>query len=141
MEGEGEGYLVQYNSLPQVELFKGAHHGSKTSSTDTLLSVIKPKNVAVCCCSGSTEYTSNSENTFPTQAFIDRISSYTANVYCTSIVTDYKNGKYESMNGNIVFYVATTDTYTLKLWCSNNTTLLKDTDWFKSNRTTPSAWA
>jgi competence protein ComEC len=141
MEGDGEEYLVQYNSLPQVELFKGAHHGSKTSSTDALLSVIKPKNVAVCCCSGSTEYTTNSDNTFPTQAFIDRISSYTANVYCTTLVTDYKNGKYEAMNGNIVFYATTTDTYTLKLWCSNNYTLLKDTDWFKSNRNTPAAWA
>lgn len=138
LEGNGESYLVDNNKLPEVELFKGAHHGSKTSSTDKLLSVIKPKNVAVCCCSGSTEYTSNNDNTFPTQAFIDRISVYTDNVYCTTLCTDYKNGTFTSMNGNIIFYVSGDE---LKLWCSNNTTKLKDTEWFKSNRTTPSAWA
>jgi beta-lactamase superfamily II metal-dependent hydrolase len=141
LEGDGEKYLVQYNDLPKVELFKGAHHGSKTSSTDTLLSKIQPKNVAICCCTGSTEYTTNNDNTFPTQAFIDRISKYTQNVYCTTLVTDYKNGKYESMNGNIVFYVTNSSTYTLKLWCSNNYTLLKDTAWFAQNRTTPTNWA
>ncbi|MDE7379501.1 MAG: MBL fold metallo-hydrolase, partial [Clostridia bacterium] len=94
LEGKGEGYLVDYNkdTLTQVELFKGGHHGSKTSSTDKLLNVIKPKNVAVCCCAGATEYTSNHDNTFPTQAFIDRISKHTENVYCTSLCVDYNAG-------------------------------------------------
>lgn len=37
------------------------------------------------------------------------------------------------MNGNIVFYVD--DRGKLLLYCSNNTTILKDTEWFKENRT------
>lgn len=131
LEGKGEGYLVDNNDLPEVELFKGGHHGSKTSSTDKLLNKIKPKNVAVCCCAGSTEYTSNHDNTFPTQAFIDRISKHTPNVYLTSLCVDYKGGKFESFNGDIVFYMSGKE---LSLWCSNNTTQLKDTDWFKNNR-------
>lgn len=141
LEGEGESKLVDNNTLPEVVLFKGAHHGSKTSSTDKLLSKIKPKYVAVCACAGSTEYTTNNDNTFPTQAFIDRISEYTDAVYCTSICYDYKKGTYGSMNGNIVFYyMSSQPTDKIKLYCSNNTTKLKDTDWFKQNRTCPSNW-
>ena len=131
LEGKGEEYLVADNTLPEVELFKGGHHGSKTSSTDKLLSVIKPKRVAICCCAGATEYTTNHDNTFPTQAFIDRISKHTEEVYCTSLCIDYKAGNFTSMNGDIVFMYVDNK---LKLWCSNNTTLLKDTEWFKANR-------
>lgn len=134
LEKKGEGYLVDRNALPEVELFKGGHHGSYTASTDKLLSVIKPKNVAVCCCCGTTEYTSNKDNTFPAQAFIDRVSKYTENIYCTTLIADYKNGEYASMNGNIVFYVRKNSSL-LELWCSNNDTILKETDWFKQNRT------
>ncbi len=131
LEGKGEEYLVDRNTLPEVELFKGGHHGSKTSSTEKLLKVIKPKRVAICCCAGATEYTTNHDNTFPTQAFIDRISKYTAEVYVTSLCIDYKGGKFGSMNGDIVFMYSDDK---LKLWCSNNTTLLMDTEWFKANR-------
>lgn len=134
LEGKGEEYLVEYNkdTLAQVELYKGGHHGSKTSSTEKLLSIIKPKRVAVCCCAGATEYTTNHDNTFPTQAFIDRISKYTTQVYVTSLCIDYKKSEFTSMNGDIVFMYG--DDKTLKLWCSNNDTLLKDTEWFKQNR-------
>lgn len=135
LEGKGEEYLVDKNNLPQVELFKGGHHGSKTSSTDKLLNVIKPKTVAVCCCAGATEYTDNKNNTFPTQAFIDRISKHTDAVYLTSLCTDYEGGKFGSFNGDIVFMV--TDKQ-IKMWCSNNYLKLKETDWFKQNRT---GWA
>lgn len=142
LEGEGESKLVDNNTLPEVVLFKGAHHGSKTSSTDKLLSKIKPQYVAVCACAGSTEYTTNNDNTFPTQAFIDRISGYTDAVYCTSICYDYKKGAYGSMNGNIVFYYMSSQTIDkFKLYCSNNTTKLKDTEWFRANRTCPSSWS
>jgi competence protein ComEC len=137
LEGDGESYLVDNNNLPQCVLFKGAHHGSKTSSTDKLLSVIKPQNVAVCCCTGSTEYTTNNDNTFPTQAFISRVGMYTKNIYCTSIATS--NG-FTSLNGNIVFYYGTSETDTTKqvrLYCSNNATILKETEWFQKNRTWP----
>ncbi|MDE7330272.1 MAG: MBL fold metallo-hydrolase [Clostridia bacterium] len=131
LEEKGESSLVDSNDLPEVELFKGGHHGSYTASTDKLLNVIKPKNVAVCCCAGTTEYTKNQENTFPAQAFIDRIAKHTQNVYCTTLMLDYANGKYTSMNGNIVFYTKESE---LKLYCSNGNAILKDTDWFKENR-------
>lgn len=130
LEESGESYLVDRNELPEVELFKGGHHGSYTATTEKLLSVIKPKNIAVCCCCGTTEYTSNADNTFPAQAFLDRAAKYTQNIYCTTLMVDYKAGDYTSMNGNIVFYYDTK----LKLYCSNNATVLKDTDWFKANR-------
>ncbi|MDE7182403.1 MAG: MBL fold metallo-hydrolase [Clostridia bacterium] len=133
LEAEGESSLVENNNLPEVELFKGGHHGSYTASTEKLLSVIKPKNVAVCCCCGTTEYTSNKDNTFPAQAFIDRVSKYTENMYCTTLMIDYKAGTYESMNGNIVFYYRKEES-ALKLYCSNNSTILKDTEWFRQNR-------
>ncbi len=150
LEKEGEEYLVDYyknvpteyatefNVLPEVELYKAGHHGSKTSSSAALLAMIKPKNVAVCCCCGSPEYTTNNENTFPTQIMIDNVKQYTENIYVTTLATfesegDFEDKKYgyTSMNGNIVFYYTTE----LNLYCSNNTTKLKDTEWFKANRT------
>ena len=134
LEKEGESYLVEYNKLPEVELFKGGHHGSYTASTEKLLSVIKPKAIAVCCCAGSTEYTSNPLRTFPAQDFIDRVAKYTDKIYVTT-VSDVSSGKevIKSFNGNIVFYYS--DKW--KLCCSDNNTILKDTDWFKANRTWP----
>ncbi|MGN0807750.1 MAG: ComEC/Rec2 family competence protein [Candidatus Coproplasma sp.] len=137
LEEKGEEYLVQYNTLPEVELFKAGHHGSPTSSNDCLLSVIKPKYVAVCCCAGTDEYTSNTANQFPSQAFIDRVAPYTDYVFVTNMISDNADG-YEPMNGNIVFYV---DGTKLKFYCSNNTTKLKDTQWFKDNRTCPASWS
>lgn len=136
LEKEGEEYLVQHNELPEVELFKAGHHGSPTSSNDCLLSVIKPKYVAVCCCAGTDEYTKTPANQFPSQAFIDRVAPYTDYVFVTNMVSDNADG-YEPMNGDIVFY---TDGNKLKFWCSNNSTKLKDTEWFKANRTCPEAW-
>ena len=141
LEEEGEEYLVQNNDLPEVELYKAGHHGSKTSSNTCLMEVICPKNVVVCCCAGYNEYGAAEENIFPTQAFIDRVSAYTTNVYVT-IMDDEENDTYKQMNGDIVFYytsVADGEEGGLKLYCSNNTTVLKDTDWFKANRTS-SSW-
>ncbi len=153
LEEDGESKMVdyyadsansksEYDVLPEVELYKAGHHGSKTSSTEKLLAVIKPKNVAVCCCCGSPEYTTNSDNTFPTQTMITNVSKYTENIYVTTlaVIEDFENEKwdYTSMNGNIVFYYSLAEgeeKASLKLWCSNNTTKLKDTDWFAENRT------
>ena len=137
LEKEGEEYLVQYNDLPQVELFKAGHHGSYSSSNDCLLDVIRPKIVCVCCCAGTDEYTETPANQFPTQAMIDRVAPYTNRVYVTSQVADNDDG-YTSMNGNIV---VTSDREGVTVQCSNNNTLLKDTDWFKENRNMPEAWA
>ena len=138
LEEEGEAYLVENNTLPKVELFKAGHHGSKTSSTDRLLQVIQPKIVCVCCCAGTDEYTDTKENQFPTQAMIDRVAPYTDKVYVTSHVDESSESGYRSMNGNIV---VTSGRDGVTVECSENNTLLKDTAWFKANRTMPDAWA
>ena len=129
LEEEGEEYLVQYNELPEVELFKAGHHGSKTSSNDCLLSVIRPKIVCVCCCAGTDEYTDEPANQFPTQDMIDRVAKYTGRVYVTSLGDESAEDGFVSMNGNIV---VTSNRSGVSVRCSNNDVLLKDTDWFKA---------
>lgn len=138
LEEEGEKYLVENNDLPEVELFKAGHHGSKTSSTDALLSVIKPKIVCVCCCAGTDEYTDTPANQFPTQDMIDRVAAYTDRVYVTSLSDESAEDGYTSMNGNIV---VTSDRSGVSVNCSASNTLLKDTEWFKNNRKMPQEWA
>lgn len=137
LEKEGEEYLVQRNTLPKVELFKAGHHGSPTSSTAELLEIIHPSYVAVCCCCGSPEYTKNTENQFPSQAFIDRIAPYTKNVYVTTLSVDYENSVFASMNGTIVFYVKND---VLSVSCSNSSTPLYESEWFKNSRVCPDDW-
>ena len=134
LEKAGEASLVELNSLPEVELFKGGHHGSYTANSDKLLQAIKPKTVCICCCAGSTEYTSNLERTFPAQDAINRIAKYTDKVYVTTVESDDEKG-YKSLNGNINFHCAKGKEYIIT--GSNNSTILKDTDWFKNNRTWP----
>ncbi len=136
LEKAGEVSLVENNNLPEVVLFKGGHHGSYTASSDVLLSKIKPQYVCVCCCAGSTEYTTNKDHTFPAQEFVDRVAKYTDNVYVTTMV-GATDDEFMSMNGNIVFKCVDG---TISLNCSNNNTKLKDTDWFKNNRTCPDQW-
>ena len=134
LEKEGEESLVALNNLPECVLFKGGHHGSYTANTDALLSVIKPKNVCICCCAGSDEYTKTPANMFPAQDAVDRIAKYTDQVFVTTVVSDVEPG-YKSMNGNITFYSEKGKAYTVT--GSNNSVILKDTDWFKANRTWP----
>ena len=137
LEESGEEKLVELNKLPQVTLYKAGHHGSKTSSNEVLLAAIQPQIVCVCCCAGSSEYTDNNSNQFPTQAFIDRIAPYTELVYVTTLCTDYENNQYVSMNGNITVTSNATGVY---VDCSNVNTILKEWDWFKANRTCPASW-
>ena len=137
LEEDGEERLVQNNDLPEVDLYKAGHHGSKTSSNNCLLEVIKPKHIAVCCCAGYNQYHSAEENTFPTQAFIDRAGMYTDSIYVT---ITYEDSDAVPMNGDIVFYYGMAgdeEQGSLKLWCSNNSIKLKDTEWFAENRTWP----
>ncbi len=140
LEEDGEEQLVQMNegTLPKVDLYKAGHHGSKTSSSDALLSVIQPDVVCICCCAGSDEYTKTNENQFPTQDFIDRVAPYTDKVYVTTLCTDNDKGLFTSMNGNIAVL---TDKNGLRILCSNDQRVLKEWDWFKQNRTCPTAWA
>lgn len=144
LEKAGEESLAASNDLPQCKLFKGGHHGSSTSSNDVLLEKIKPENIAICTCAGTYEYAKkpNAEfpesqaklSTFPTQKALDRMAKYTDRIYVTTLgilKDDYSTETFVSMNGNIVFYYKDE----LKLYCSNNTTVLKDSEWFKANRT------
>lgn len=132
LEKDGEEALVNLNSLPEIDLYKAGHHGSKTSSSMPLLNVIKPKVVCVCCCAGSPEYTKTKDNQFPTQEFIDNVSKFTDKIYVTTLCIDYDANKFESFNGNII-YISNQTSYNIK--CSNNNTILKDSVWFKNNRT------
>ena len=134
LESGGEKSLVEKNTLPKVDLYKAGHHGSKTSSSKALLQVIQPDVVCCCCCCGSDEYTKTNANQFPTQEFINRVAPYTENIFVTTISTDNPNKKFASMNGTICYSCDGTKTSVV---CSNNNTLLKDTEWFKANRTWP----
>ena len=138
LELEGEESLAELNNLPEVELFKAGHHGSKTSSNEVLLTEIKPKSVCVCCCAGTSDYTDTNANQFPTQEFINRVAPYTDKVYVTSQVDDDSAKTYKSMNGNIL---VKSKILGLEWTFSNNDKKLKDTVWFLENRQMPSAWA
>lgn len=148
LEKEGEEKLVQFykdagTPLPHCKLYKAGHHGSKTSSNPVLLEAIKPEIVVVCAMAGSKEYTENNDNTFPTQIFIDNVSPYTDKVYVTSVAEFYtESGKTKErgapLNGNIQLTFSGSR-YEAKF--SNFDKPLKDSDWFKNNRTCPSAWA
>ena len=140
IDGEATKHNKNSGMLHPVELYKAGHHGSKTSSSAQFLSVIQPKHVCVCCCAGSSEYTKTNANQFPTQQFVDRISLHTEKVFVTSLCVNYNENNFTSMNGNIVVCRNTNEEETY-VYCSNNTTLLKDTDWFKANRETPINWA
>lgn len=142
----GEEYLVEKNQslldlknngkTHGVTLYKAGHHGSKTSSGETLLEAIRPEYVGICCCAGSYEYTTNNNNTFPTQAFINRIAQYTDKIYVTTLCVDWEKSEYTSLNGNIVFWIDV-DLEQVNLDCSNNNKKLRETDWFANNRTNP----
>jgi beta-lactamase superfamily II metal-dependent hydrolase len=147
MEKEGEEKLVEYytanhGGLGHCALFKSAHHGSNTSNTETLLNEITPEYVCICTCCGSSEYTDNKSGQFPTENTINHIAKHTEKVFVTTLVTDFSEddaeAKYESMNGNIVFAVKSDGAITLT--GSNNSTPLKDTEWFAENRTMPKEW-
>ncbi len=141
LEAEGEASLVESNDLPQCKLYKGGHHGSQTSSSEELLSVIKPETVCICTCAGTPEYPSNAdnfkaENAFPSQATVDRLAKYTDKIYVTSLATDIvlqpkKSWNVVSMNGDIVVRSNGID---FSVTGSNNSTILKETAWFKENR-------
>lgn len=135
LEEKGEEYLVEYNTLPQCKLYKAGHHGSKTSSTEKLLSVIRPEIVCVCCCAGSPEYTSDPDNVFPTRAMLRRVEKYTDRIYVTSLAINVdlasKKWDFESLNGNIV---VTTTGKEVTVTGSENSLTLRETEWYRQNR-------
>ena len=150
LEYDGEMSLKDKNVLPKVEFFKAGHHGSKTSSNTELLDVIQPKIVAVSCAASSVKYltsgTQNLHNTFPTQAFLDRVAKYTTQVYVTTLAEyamDAESGRYKDtgewsmLNGHIV---VTSGKGEVSVSCSNNNTPIKDTDWMRVERDMPTSW-
>ncbi len=164
LEEKGEMAMAEYydkstpeKTLPEVLLFKAGHHGSKTSSNECLLSLIKPKICIVSCCCGTDEYTGVTDNQFPTQDFITRIAKYTDDVYVTTIYDTYEiktavdkgNGKsdktgiaiggnyistsgYKAMNGNII---VSANESKYGIWASNNLIKLKDSEWLNTKIT------
>ncbi len=138
LEENGEEKLAQFYDFDQVELFKSGHHGSYTASNECLLSEIKPKIFVATCCAGVEQYTDVLENTFPAQVVIDRIAKYTDKVYVPTVVDLQSKDGYAMLNGNIV--VISEGEKEVYVNCSNNNTLLKDTDWFKQYRRVPSHW-
>ncbi len=143
LEKDGEESLVDSplnaGRLGKVELFKAGHHGSKTSTSTKLLQVINPEVVCVCCCAGSNQYTSNKLNQFPTQDFINRVYSNNplTQIYVTTLCLDFDNMEFESFNGNIV--LLSTGVSDVSMMFSKSSTELRDTDWFKQNRTLPAS--
>lgn len=140
LETEGESYLVDGNDLPHCKLFKGGHHGSYTANTAKLMQVIQPDVVCVCCCAGTPEYTENMDNTFPSQAFFDRVLPYTDQIFVTTMVDeiippededDDPDWTVKDMNGNIV---VVTDGVKLDVHCSASAVSVTETDWFRENR-------
>ena len=127
LEEKGEEYLIQYNTLPEADLFKAGHHGSPTSSNEVLLEEIKPKITVFTCVAGSDEYTPDIDRIFPSTLAINRLAKYTDQMYCLAALRD---DKYESLNGNVV---VTCENGEISVNCSNNNTLLKDSWWFNSD--------
>ena len=133
LEKKGEEYLVEYNDLSQVELYKAGHHGSASSSTERLIDIIMPKICVVTCAIGD-------KYDFPRQEFINNVGKWTTKVYVTTMADErYTNGKeFTEFNGNVV---VVSDSTGVSVKCQNDF-LLKDSDWFKQYRTAPnSSWA
>ncbi len=138
LEYEGEEALVNHYdgstpslTLPTVDLFKGGHHGSATSSNDFLLEKITPSIVCVCSCCGTNEYTTDYSTQFITQAFVNRVAKYTDSVYCTSTINP-ETKEVESMNGKITVSAGLDKSGKVQIGldATNNLTKLKDTTWF-----------
>ena len=75
LEKDGEEHLVENNELDEVYLYKAGHHGSKTSSTLTLLNVVKPEVVVCTCVAFTGQYTDDTDNIFPTKQAIENFNA------------------------------------------------------------------
>lgn len=130
LEGDGEEYLVEYNNLSDVDVFKAGHHGSPSSSTDTLLAVAKPSIVVFTAVMGAYEYTDNIDNVFPSLQACKNVSKYTGNMYVTSYYNEAED-ETESYNGNIV--IVSNDSG-IKVVCSNKADTMVTSSWYQTNR-------
>ena len=96
-----------------------------------MLEVIQPEIVCVCCCCGSTEYTPDIANVFPTQAFCDRVTKYTKLIYVTTMYSETAEGNFESLNGNIV---VSSNGGEVKVTCSGSSEPFTESEWYKTYR-------
>lgn len=137
LEASGETKLLENNILGQVEFYKASHHGSYTSASTDFLAVIKPKLSIVPCVAGYNQYNAKPENIYPSQTFINNIAPYTDKIYIPTLYDKNAVNDYSLLNGNIVL---TSNKNGVSVSCSNNSTLLKNTNWFSANRVLPAVW-
>lgn len=139
LQRSGEESLVQCNpDLPHVTLYKAGHHGSRTSSNLVLLNKIQPQIVCICCVADNTVNGQPTADSAPAKAALERIASYTDNIYATNVAklkTD-SDGSFvqtgcDPLNGDIV--VACTDGK-ISMYFSHNDAKLRDTEWFQQRR-------
>ena len=132
-EGKAEQYLVENNNLGEVYFYKMGHHGSKTSSSMELLSVIKPQVVVATCAAFVKEYNVNStDNLFPTKAAIDNLVEIgtVKHFYVPTMLSTNEEG-YEPANGHIVVKANSNGTY---VECSHSNEVFYNFDIFKQYR-------
>lgn len=82
LEEEGEKSLTELSYLPEIDVFKAGHHGSKTASSEKLVEIIKPK-ISIFTADSTNESTYN----FPHVEAIERLKKYSNQFY-----TSYFNG-------------------------------------------------
>lgn len=136
LEAEGEESLVEENDLPECKLFKAGHHGSPTSNGAELMAEIRPEIVVVCCCCGNyKEYNFGSMDVvFPSQTFVNNVAPYTDRIYVPTLYSETEG--FVPMNGNIVL---SSDGGEVSVRCSASDLVFRESEWFKENRTWPSA--
>ncbi len=131
LEKAGEEKLAEKYDFTQVELFKAGHHGSQTASNDVLLDEIKPKIVIIPGVVGNDQYdVTDPDDIFPSRRVLESVAKYTSKVYAP-VISDADGNNLVALNGNIVVTSSETG---VDVNCSNNNTLLKNTDWCKTNR-------
>lgn len=133
---KGEEYLVQYNDLGEVYLFKAGHHGSETSSSSALLSEIKPEVVVVTAAAFTKEYTKDTDVMFPSKACIDNLALYNVKHLYVSRMLSKDGEKFSQQetvpaNGHIVVKADSKGTY---VECSHSNDDFYNFDIFKQYR-------
>lgn len=78
MSGEVEPLLLEHRELPKVELLVAGHHGSGTSTTQTLLDAIRP-DMAVISVGENNRYG------HPAQETLERLAAIGAEIYRTDL--------------------------------------------------------
>lgn len=137
LEGEGEEYLVDNNDLDEVYLFKLGHHGSETSTSDVLLSEIKPKVAVATCAAFTSEYTKNRDVMFPSKNAIFNLSKHNVeHLYVSRMLSndaiDFGDQETVAANGYIVVTSNLTGT---SIYCSNDSRDFYEFDIFTQYRT------